>query len=354
MDLSMPVVALDANRPLPLTPPEEEEARKRRLTKTVIVVAIAIIALLVLALIAWALFSMHKKKKEKAGKDEEATLVSGMYYACKDSINIYQYINGKKNRFADKAAYVSYGSPPYMTVDCSVLDGIPDGMIIPAKSSGGGGTGGGGGGGLPAGIAEGGVYKCDQMGGVYLISDGKRRLYADVQIYISYGSPPVTVVSCEALNQVPLGENMPEGPYKPVPPAPLPTGFKEGGTYRCLKDMKVYTIENGLKRWYPSTEIYKSYGSPTPVDLQDCTQINNNILYSTNYEKANFKYPSGIAEGYVVKCNDTNAIYLIQNGKKRWFATEAIYALYGSPPFKVIDCNTINSIPDGPIVGYKY
>ncbi len=58
--------------------------------------------------------------------------------------------------------------------------------------------------------------------------------------------------------------------------------------------------------------------------------------------------PAGIANGDSVKCAGDVKIYKIVNNMKSWYPNPTIYAKYGNPPFKVITCDELNRVPNGP------
>lgn len=56
-------------------------------------------------------------------------------------------------------------------------------------------------------IKDGNNYKCKLK--IYKIENRKKRWYPTAEIYMSWGSPNATEVSCKLLDQVPSGDDMP-------------------------------------------------------------------------------------------------------------------------------------------------
>lgn len=57
---------------------------------------------------------------------------------------------------------------------------------------------------------------------------------------------------------------------------------------------------------------------------------------------------AGFANGQVVMCPTTGAVYLIGGGQKLWYPSPAVYASYGSPPAANVNCAQLAQIPSGP------
>lgn len=60
------------------------------------------------------------------------------------------------------------------------------------------------------------------------------------------------------------------------------------------------------------------------------------------------KLPAGLVEGDVIHCQKTSGVFKIVNGKRSWFPSPAIWAKYGTPQYRDVDCDVIDSIPAGP------
>lgn len=119
----------------------------------------------------------------------------------KGEVPIYRIENNQKLHYPGPTVYQSWGSPPAKTVDCTILDLIPDGPDMPDKSK------------LPAlpiGTSNGDVAECYTTGKVYYIQDNQKRHFPNPPIYTSWGSPPPTaIVSCANLDKIPSGPDMP-------------------------------------------------------------------------------------------------------------------------------------------------
>jgi hypothetical protein len=58
--------------------------------------------------------------------------------------------------------------------------------------------------------------------------------------------------------------------------------------------------------------------------------------------------PAGISEGDVIRCADDGMIVKVVGGQRRWYPNPTIYAKYGSPAARNVDCATLRSLPQGP------
>lgn len=58
--------------------------------------------------------------------------------------------------------------------------------------------------------------------------------------------------------------------------------------------------------------------------------------------------PDGVVNGDTIKCATAAPIYKVENNQKRWYPNPTIYSKYGSPAAKVLSCDAINKIPNGP------
>lgn len=131
--------------------------------------------------------------------------------------NIYKIENGVVRMFGP-LGYITRGSPRPVYNDCSLIENLPIGSQIDQV--------------LPNDL----VVKCDVDGNIYRVDDGFLRIYGP-DIYVAYGSPKATPLSCDVLNRIPKGP-----PIRP----PVP----EGTIVTCNNTPYVYKVENGALRAY--------------------------------------------------------------------------------------------------------
>lgn len=62
----------------------------------------------------------------------------------------------------------------------------------------------------------------------------------------------------------------------------------------------------------------------------------------------NCQLPAGIADGDIIRCATTGGIYKVVGCKKQWYPNPTIYAKYGNPAFKNVDCAKVDAIANGP------
>lgn len=96
---------------------------------------------------------------------------------------------------------------------------------------------------------NGAVLRCPISGSIYVIDKGKKRKFPNITVYRSWGRPSFKEVSCNLLKQIPNG-----------PELPLLTS---GMNLKCSTTGAIYEIQDGKKHWYPTSQIYKSWGSPS-------------------------------------------------------------------------------------------
>lgn len=57
--------------------------------------------------------------------------------------------------------------------------------------------------------------------------------------------------------------------------------------------------------------------------------------------------PDGFANGDVVRCASTTAIFKIEGGYRRVYPSMDIYIKHGRPTYRNVDCAVLNTIADG-------
>jgi hypothetical protein len=154
------------------------------------------------------------------------------------------YIELNQKRLFDGDTYVSWGQPAWKDFSNDIVSSIPNGpnMVMKLSDSAVYINP------LPAGLTNGMNIRDVSNGAIFHIQSDKRRWY-DWNSYVSWGQPAYIDVSKETANLIPLGYNM-------------NIKITNGMTVHDNSDGAVYTIENGLRRWYPNGSIYASWGSP--------------------------------------------------------------------------------------------
>lgn len=135
----------------------------------------------------------------------------------------------------------------------------------------------------------------------------------------------------------------------------LPPELHEGEYVRCPTSGYIYRIEKTYKkRRFPSDEVYNQLGAPVykEVDCELLEKIPDGPEYTVDDKdlitEFVYEYPEGVESGDIIKCSKTGNVYLVSNKTKRKFPDSDLYEKYGSPKFKVLSCDLIKSIPDGP------
>lgn len=123
----------------------------------------------------------------------------------------------------------------------------------------------------------------------------------------------------------------------------LPGGISDGDVVQAQGQDVVYRVNNCQKQLYPNETIYKSYGSPTPIEIT--TSDLNQIANGPDVEMCNM--PGKATNGNTVQCSGNASIYYLDGCKKRLYPSTQIYNSYGSPAPKIISCSDLNNISTG-------
>ncbi len=101
--------------------------------------------------------------------------------------------------------------------------------------------------------------------------------------------------------------------------------YKDGSLLKSTGSDKVYAIENGQKRWITTAETFVSSGYQWKNIVIVADFELNIFLNGENIVNPN---PSLKPSGSFLK-GSGNEVYLIENGKKRWITTPAVFASKG-------------------------
>ncbi|MFC1632731.1 N-acetylmuramoyl-L-alanine amidase [Patescibacteria group bacterium] len=209
--------------------------------------------------------------------------------------NIFSFWRGEKSVMtlsADELALYERG--PAM--------GLPNGMVVSAIGS-------------PA---------------VYLIVDGEKHMFASATalFLLGYTFDDVIAVNSKDLD------------YNPAGPA---IRVHENGTLiKTATSGNIYIIENGQKRWFPTARILNTwFASPT---VEDILQSEMDL-----YPEGD---PMGFANGTLIRVDGTPAVYLIENGYKRPFASSAAFTGMGFSwsDILIITAGELQYNPTGPAI----
>lgn len=224
---------------------------------------------------------------------------------------IYMLVSGKKCHFSGEA-YASHGSPAFTQMSNNVLADVVDGPAMQPKVKI---------------IGEGTVVSDKSNGKIYVIHQGRKCHYPNMDIYALHGKP--SFVACESHE---LGHFI-DGP------SILPPGVVEGQVIRDQASGSIYRVVNSQKCHYPNGEVYGAHGSPA------FTNFGSNVVSSI--PEGPVVLPPGLFEGQVIRDPSNGSIYKLAGGKKRHYPSMQVYQSHGSPAFTDYPSNVINSIPAG-------
>jgi len=197
---------------------------------------------------------------------------------------------------------------------------------------------------IPAGatvISNGDLVKTADSPAVYLIQGSQRRVFPHANVYHSWGYPAdfstVKTVSASELNA-----------YEEGNPVPFRDGSLFRGTttsFEGYDKTAVFYVEDAKIRPIKSAEIYQELFDDPNWEL--VTWVPDDLL-------SKFAYPEGSMiesadkhpDGCLVKYEDSDTIYLIQDGKKREITPEAIEANRLSN-YKIFTISEDETYPDG-------
>jgi len=186
----------------------------------------------------------------------------------------YQMENGVLRDFPDQSTYIFYGSPAVKYADDDFLImRTPKGPPF-AKA-----------------YVNGDVMVGN--GNIYKMENGKLRHYSDPDTYAFYGSPP----TINYKNDDALVNSTPKG-------TPFYIPLHDGDVVKADNPMP-FKVENGVARLFPTTEVYKFYGSP-PIKY-DSVASYRQIPRGPDYNKPPSVSASdlGLAEDFVVEVGVT-------------------------------------------------
>jgi hypothetical protein len=172
------------------------------------------------------------------------------------------------------------------------------------------------------------------------------------------GSPTITPVTCAQMDAIPVGT-----PFTAISTTSVGTTTDttlvttlaqqyEGKVIKCSTRASIYKVVNGKKRLYPDMDTYVAAGSPAWVPLT-CAQVDS--IPSGNPFPSVVSTATGTTlaqqyEGKNIKCDAQQAIYKIENGKKRLYPNWSTYVAAGTPVWVSLTCAQVDSIPTGAVL----
>ena len=193
------------------------------------------------------------------------------------------------------------------------------------------------------GAQEGQLVKSSSSSSIYLIENGTKRPFPSAAVLFSYSwdwSDILTISDME-LNSIPNGSVMPLFNVNNRNGQLIGTGVLGG----------VYLIENGVKRAFPSADIFLSYSH----DWSDVVPISNKefglIPQGSDMSAFNVHY----RDGQLIKTAASSGAYKVESGAKRAIPSGLIFSSYS---YKWADIVTISDvefglIPDGANLDYN-
>jgi len=160
---------------------------------------------------------------------------------------------------------------------------------------------------------DGSLLRASDSEKVYLIENGKKRWVDSSAAFVlnGYQWDDVILVVSDELKLYESGENISVSDLK-----------DDGSLIKGTGD-KVYLIEGGEKRWITTlqTFIFNEYSWEKVITVFD-EELDL-------YPDGKNIYAPNIKSGDLVKINDDEKIYLIENNKKRWITTDEVFVLRG-------------------------
>lgn len=168
---------------------------------------------------------------------------------------------------------------------------------------------------------------------VYLISNGgkKTRIVSVFDLYYKFKGQPIENITFEELSYYP-------DLNKPV----LGTKVFANGTLVRAEDYRVYVIENGKKKYLPTLEDIRPYGTNKKIQnvtYTDLAQYPTIVKESARHDNLNIK------EGSLIRDNNGN-IFVIRNGQRQYIPGYAeTFERYANVPVINVTNEFVNSIP---------
>jgi hypothetical protein len=248
---------------------------------------------------------------------------SGLVRASGDD-GIYLIENNHKRAFPSATVFQSWNNKWTDVVQVSPTDlvKIPDGQPMPYN----------------VGYREGRLVS-SPTGGVYLVTGGVKRAFPSAEVFLSGGYKWADSLGLSAyeLSLIPDGQ-----------PMPYNVGYREG---RLVSSPTggVYLVTGGVKRAFPSAEVFLSGG----YKWADSLGLSAYEL-SLIPDGQPMPYNVGYREGRLVS-SPTGGVYLVTGGVKRAFPSGLVFTSnsYSWASIMHITDSELMLIPDGVIMTYN-
>ncbi|MBU1130739.1 Ig-like domain-containing protein [Patescibacteria group bacterium] len=171
-------------------------------------------------------------------------------------------------------------------------------------------------------VLEGKVIKDADSAGVYLVNQGYRRAFKSEMMYFSYG---YTWSNVEVMNVdiVPRGPDMVYSDDHTFTAGQMVKGANE----------KVYFIDNeGVSHWVETGAAYLGLG----YQWSQVAWISDTAL-AKYAEGSSITTSSSRPDGSLVKYADSDKVYLLDNGQKKWLVTEEAFNNHSYGWYNIIE-----------------
>ena len=158
---------------------------------------------------------------------------------------------------------------------------------------------------------EGKVIKAANSTAVYLVNQGYRRAFTSEMMYFSYGYKWSDLTITNNVNNISRGSDMVYSDTHTFTAGQMIKGTNE----------KVYFIDDlGYRHWVETAEVYLGLG----YEWKQVAWISDMAL-AKYAEGSSIKSADVRPNGSLVKYSDSDKVYLIENGQKRWIVDEVTF-----------------------------
>ncbi len=182
---------------------------------------------------------------------------------------------------------------------------------------------------LPAAAREADLVKEPGKRAVYLIENGKRRVFPRADIFLAHGYQWPAVRELPSLASVPLGD--------PVD-YPAVAGMLVKGS-----DAKVWLIQDGKRRWITSESVFLGLGY-----RWSAIRVMFDATISAIPAGDDVSQAQAHVDGTLIKYAGSPKVYVLENGKKRWISTAEAFRQRGFRWENILTIPKTFVYPDGP------
>jgi len=170
---------------------------------------------------------------------------------------------------------------------------------------------------------------------IYLVENGTKRLIPSAQVFSSYSYKwaDILQINDAELQNIPNGKNV--------------EYYARYREYKLVTSdfNRIYLVENGAKRLFPSGEVFSSWPYYKWADVIKISDVEIGLMPDG---PAMF-YNVHSRDGQIVKTSNSDGVYKIENGTKHPFPDGLTFASYGLKwaDIVAITSSELNLIPDG-------